>query len=729
MTTTADIAPTETTADAEYVIEPAAAVDEPEHDALKEPRTPAEAADKAERILAILVEAKGGSRRESQVAMAREVASSLFGKRPLLVEGPTGTGKSLAYLAGALATGMQTVVATHTKALQDQLILDLQALMGALEASTELWAGAVPTYALMKGRANYACLNKVSPPEGGPDAAPELDLDPGATFSPTTPIGQEVKKLNDWIKTTPTGDRTDVPFEVGNQAWGAVSTSADGCGGKSCKFYEECFAETARAKAAASTIIIANQALLAMSMQIPVLPDVEAIIVDEAHEFPAVVSSTFGAEVTIKKFESAIESGKALDAVSASTATAKRDAATAAVASVKRAIAIPKKFEYNRAAFRDAPARKALEKLRSAFFDLRELAQAFPIRSEKDTAKRDILKRRYGNLMRDIDILLLGQTDTQVAWAERGGYDQLVMKSAMFDVSGILEERLIREYKAVTFTSATLRLAGSFDHMRQELGLSGPNIPVQEMAVPSPFNLREQGRVWFPLGLPLPNDPTFPIELVNKAVIPAARMAGGRTQVLATSTASVATMAAELRRLVGDEFEIIEQVPGATFKVLAKRFLDNPQSILVGTRTFWTGVSFEGFSSICVVVEKAPFPSKGDPIVGAKSDAVDARGGSSFREVFLPPAIRLKEQGEGRAIRTRADLALIVHGDVRINPNDSRRKQYARDFNKAMEFTEVDERGAMAWLDHIRQLAEAELEAEAARAEGDDGPMALGAAA
>ena len=725
-TTTAVTAPAEIEPGAEYVIEPAATADDDARDPLKDPRSPEEAADKAERILDILVQAKGGTRREPQVAMAREVARSLMGKRPLLVEGPTGTGKSLAYLAGALATGMQTVVATHTKALQDQLILDLQQLMGALESHDELWAGAVPSFALMKGRANYACLNKTTPRDAD---APELDIEDTAPASPTGMIGREVKKLGEWVKTTPSGDRTDVPFEVGNLAWAAVSTTADACGGKTCQFYEDCFAEKARRQATEATIIIANQTLLAMSMQIPVLPEVQAIIVDEAHEFPAVVSSVFGAEVTIKKLESAIDSGRALDAVSVKTAAAKREQAMAALAALKRAVPIPKKFEYNRAAFTNEQARKALTSLRNAFFELRELTKAFPIKTEKDMSKRDILKRRYERIMKDFDILLLGQTDTQVAWAERGSFDQLVMKSAMFNVSGILEERLVREYKSVTFTSATLRLAGSFEHMRSELGLAGPHIPVQELAVPSPFHLAEQGRVWHPLGLPLPNDPTYAVELVRRAVIPAAQAAGGRTQVLATSTVSVGAMAAELRRLVGTEFEIIEQVPGATFKVLQQRFLANPKSILVGTRTFWTGVSFEGFSSICVIIEKAPFPSKGDPIVGAKSDAVDARGGSSFREVFLPPAIRLKEQGEGRAIRTRSDLALVVHCDPRLNPNDNRRKSYARDFNKASEFPEVDEAGALAWLSEIRVLAEAELEAEAAREAGDEGPMALGQAA
>ncbi|BDZ52535.1 hypothetical protein GCM10025867_47760 (plasmid) [Frondihabitans sucicola] len=472
----------------------------PERDPLKSPETPDEAADKAEYILAILVKAKNGRTRPSQVQMARAVAMSLFGQRPLLVEGPTGTGKSLAYLAGALAFGKQTVVATHTKALQDQLKLDLELLMGVLDSHLELWADEVlPTYAILKGRGAYACLDRLTPRDIEEQAP--LDFDDPSQASPSSAVGAEVQKLHDWAKTTDSGDRTDIPFRVSEAGWRAISVTADQCTSKRCRFFADCFAEKAKQKATTASIIIANQALLAMSMRLPILAAAEAIVVDEAHEFESVVASTFGTEVTIGRLENAVKRAGVLDAISAKTAASKRDKASLAIAALSRLVPVPKPFVNDRSILPTEAVVRGLKSVREAFLDLREFTKSYPIKNDTDQGKKEVLTRQFANIVSDIDILLMGTTDTQVAWVERNPRtNAAVMKSAMFEVSEIIRERLIKEHRSVVFTSATLTIAGKFDSPIRTLGFEGT--PYTTLAVESPFDFQKQGRLYHPMGIP-----------------------------------------------------------------------------------------------------------------------------------------------------------------------------------------------------------------------------------
>lgn len=728
MSVAAEEADPKTQAESEYTVTDTLVPEaQPERDALKKPATPDEAADKAEYILAILVAAKNGRTRPSQVQMARAVAMSLFGQRPLLVEGPTGTGKSLAYLAGALAFGKQTVIATHTKALQDQLRGDLEMLMGVLDSHLELWADDVlPTYAILKGRGAYACLDRIRPRDL--EDQPPLDFDDASQASPSSAVGAEVAKLHDWVSTSDTGDRTDIPFNVSEKGWRAVSVTADACTGKRCRFFNECFAEQAKQKAASATIVIANQALLAMSMRLPILgPNVEAIIVDEAHEFESVVSGTFGTEVTVRRLEDAVKRAGALDAISAKTAAGKRDTASIAIAALARSVPVPKEFVNDRSILSGEPVIRALKAARNAFMDLREFSKSYPIKNAADQGKKDVLGRLFANVVSDIDILLLGTTDTQVSWVERNRFDAAVMKSAMFEVSDIIRERLIKEHRSVVFTSATLTIAGKFDSPIRTLGFAGT--PFTTLAVESPFDFPKQGRLYHPMGIPLPGDNTGFYEAIAREVAEFAEAAGGRTMVLSTSWKGVRAISEELRRIVGRRLNVIEQQAGAGFKFLSDEFLENPASILVGTRTFWTGVSFEGYSCVITVVEKMPFPSPGDAIIGAKNDAAEERRpGSGFGEVSLPVALRQIEQGVGRAIRTERDRALVMVPDPRLNPNDDRKKGYARDFRRSIPaMPEVGKGEALEWVADIRRAAEASeaaeevVEAEGAQESDDQG--------
>lgn len=681
----------------------AAPATEGDGDALKTPTTPREAADKAERILDILVEAKGGTRRDPQVKMARDIAMSLFGDRPIMAEGPTGTGKSLAYLAAALACGKQTVVATHSKALQDQLMSDLQMLMGVLQDHPELW-DETPTFAVLKGRANYACLDKLAP-RAEDESGAMLDIED--TAPQISEMGAEIVRLQEWAQSTDTGDRSDVPFAVSNRAWGMISTTADKCVGKSCRLFEECHAEIAKQQARQSTIIIANQALLAMSMRLPIFPDtVKAIIVDEAHEFDTVVAASFGAEVDESKMERLIKACGPLDNIDKKRGPRLRDETLESVRALFLKVPVPKGYDKDRAILNEAGIRQAMKKVEDKFFALHEYAKAYPVKNEKDEGIRDTLLRRLKNMVQELKVLAVGSNEKQVAYTESGWRGGVSLKSAQFDVADTIRELLLKQYRAVCFTSATLRAGGNFREPVRTMGFEGT--PHSTVVVPSPFDYDTHGMVRYLDGMPLPNDPAFHATLAAK-VAPFIKFTGGRAMILTTSWTGVDKIADELQRHLPRSVKVLRQEKGAGFKTLATEFLENPNSVLVATRTFWTGVSFEGDALILEVLEKMPNPSPGDPIIGARGDAVQARGGSSFGEVSLPIALRTASQGVGRLHRTVNDYGLLLVADPRLNPRDSNRKGYARDFRASIPPFRVanDDAEALEFLRPVVERAQA----------------------
>lgn len=691
-------------------VEPAQAAEEEEdRNPLLEPETPEEAADKAEYILELLVAAKGGARRAGQVHMAREVAMSIFGQRPLLVEGPTGTGKGFAYLAGALACGQQTVVATHTKALQDQLASDMELIMSAMEGHDELW-DITPTFAVLKGRGAYACRSKFAPRDGD-DAAEALFGDDFGSDQkqPSSELGAEVQRLAKWAETTESGDRTDVPFQTSAKAWAMASTTADDCTGKACPLYSTCFAEVARAKANKATIIITNQTLLAMSMRLPILPDtVSAVIIDESQEFGNVTSDAFGAEVSFERLEGVVKRCSALDVIGKKQSEGLKESASRSIASLSKMVKVPKKFDSDRETMQKDSVKKALASLRSRFAELNTFALSFPMKNEKDKGIKDVTRRMLAKIIFDIDLLIEGTTDTQVTWVDRGFRDTAVMHSAKYEVSEIIYNRLIHEYRSVVFTSATLTVAGEFTAPAKEFGFTKG--PWTGVVVESPFDFAKQGRVWYPENMPLPNDPAF-YTRVAETTVEVARAAGGRTMTLCTSWKGVNEVAEIVRAELGDEFPVIVQEPGAGFNFLRDQFQADPRTILIATRTFWTGVSFEGDTCVATIIDKVPFPSPGDPKIAARSEAADKRGGSGFGEVSLPIACLTITQGAGRLIRTIDDHGVVIICDPRVNPSSRLKKGYAREIKRSLPpFTHVESKTDV--LGFLRQIDQEALAAE-----------------
>lgn len=675
--------------------------------------TPDEAADLAEAILDHMVVAKGGTRRDGQVQMARSVARALTEGKPHLVQGGTGIGKTLGYLAGALASGKQTCLTPHTKALQDQIAGDLDLMISAFSSPEGQEIIPTPSYGVIKGRSSYLCLAKVAPQ--APADMPLDGLDDDTTFTPSSTLGKEVKALHDWAGETATGVRTHLPFTVSSKAWRQVSTTAEDCTGKRCPQYEQCFVTQARRQAAESNIIVANQAYLATHMKVPhLLPDtVEAIIVDEAHEFPDVVAHTFGAEVTIKRLEGALD---ALSKVSkrgeSDNGGGKEDSRIKGTAKAIKVLddAVPTPKFSDRGILTKTDVLDALDGVLAGFTALRPLVLGMPDSTDQEKGAKDLLQRRLDNVLFDLKLILRGTTDTQVVWVEPRG-DQAVMCSAQFDVSDTIYERLLYEFRSVVFTSATLSIGGEFDLIAKANGFAKG--PWTGEIVQSPFDYPTQGRVWMPTGMPEPGNTPEKQTAYSAAVAEVAektvRAAGGRTLVLCTSWKSVNAVSEHLQSTLGNEFPIITQSPDTMPMTLAKQFADDPRAVLVGTTTFWTGVSVDGDTCSAVVIDKMPFPSPSIPIIAAQTEKADRERGSGagFKEVSLVKAILSVVQGGGRLIRTLSDRGVVVVCDPRVHESSSHRKFYGRQVLRSLppfRFTS-DEDEVLAFLREIDRTA------------------------
>lgn len=634
--------------------------------------SPEQAADKAEEILNVLVTAKGGVRREGQVAMARMVASHLVQQIPLLANGETGVGKSLAYLAGLLAAEMPGVVGTHTKALQDQLLEDLDGLFAQINFQPPI------QHAVLKGRASYVCLKKAK--GSGDDAEPDMldGMDGVDGGGPTSKLGQEIVMLHQWVEEqlegrekglpNSSGDRTDVPFEISAKAWAQVSTSAEDCLGKGCPLLDICFAEEAKVKAADADVVIANHAILAIAMQLPnskILPEgIQAILVDEAHEFPDVISGAFGAEITVDRLNKTVKSAAAMADKGTKSVEDAQESTTNSVTALFAAIkTTPGKADRE---FLTGNVKKAMEACREKFQNLYNMSAMMPAGDEAQKAEKDRLRRKLGNVVADLDLVLKGNTDSQVIWADQQKFtNKTIVHASQFEVANTIYEKLIYPYRSVLFTSATLTVAGDFSHIAETAGFTKG--PWNTISVPSPFDYANKGITLLPAGAPDIKDPRYSAFVADQTAALAEAL-GGRTMVLCPSWKAVNETVEHLRQKYPRKFNLIVHEPGSSFRLLVDRFKREENSILVGTMTFWTGVSVEGDDLCGIVIHTMPFTSPGDPVHAAKSDAADRLHGKmqGFVRVSMPSMLRKMTQGSGRLIRTIFDRGVLVVCDPRV---------------------------------------------------------------
>lgn len=620
--------------------------------------------DRVRSALSAAVFAIDGSPRAGQIEMAEAVANALSDRHHLIVQAGTGTGKSLAYLVPALVHGKRVLVATATLALQRQLVeRDLPRVKDALEAELKREI----TFAVYKGVGNYLCLQKMNSEESNSDNEILIDI---------STLERDARKLREWaIKPGVSGDRDDAP-EVDRRVWLANSTSGRECvGADECRFGSECFAVRAKAKAQSADIVVTNHTLLAIEIvdSHPILPERDAIVLDEAHEFLDRTTQAVTEELTSGRVSRAANMlrkhmpGKLADAFTkaadqfADALTEFGDEYRIRSEEERRLTELPNQL--------NAPIRK-----------VKEAAEAVvaAINADSEIVDPDSLAERARvkgavNEVKTTTQKMLRIGEGYVLWYEP---NFATLYLAPLDVSPVLRENLFTKTPVIA-TSATLSVGKSFDAIAKNLGIYGAEEEVDEdwtidptnvqmLDVGSPFDFANQGMLYLPRHIPEPGrDGPSKEALVELGELIDA--AGGRTLALFSSWRGVEMADEHLRRVLAElPIAIITQRRGDSVGSLVERFAADPTSILLGTMSLWQGVDVPGPACTLVAIDRIPFPRPDDPVISARANQADSAGGSGFMQVSLPRAALLLAQGTGRLIRSTEDRGVVAILDSRI---------------------------------------------------------------
>ncbi|EUA58120.1 DEAD/DEAH box helicase family protein [Mycobacterium intracellulare 1956] len=624
-------------------------------------------------LLATAVAALGGSERSGQQEMADAVARAFATDEHLVVQAGTGTGKSLAYLVPAIVHALDddspVVVSTATIALQRQLVdRDLPRLIDALADALPRR----PQFALLKGRRNYLCLNKIH--NGGAADGDDVDGRPQEElFNPmaVSALGRDVQRLTEWASTTESGDRDDLKPGVPDRSWSQVSVSARECLGVArCPFGTECFSERARGLAGRADVVVTNHALLAIDAvaESAVLPEHALLVVDEAHELVDRVTSVATAELTsaalgvasrrISRLVSP-ELVQRLDATTANFAAAIHDGTPGRIDRLDEDLAT------YLTALRDVAtaARSAIDTTNDAKAAAARAEAVAALSEISETASRVLAS--FGPAIPD---------RTDVVWLEHEenrGAPRPVLRVAPLSVAGLLRQRVFSR-STVVLTSATLTIGGSFDAMAAAWGLTAPtsddgggggDARWRGLDVGSPFQHAKAGILYVAAHLPPPGrDGVGSAEQLTE-IAELITAADGRTLGLFSSMRAARAAAEAMRERLSTP--VLCQGDDST-SALVEQFSADPQTSLFGTLSLWQGVDVPGPSLSLVLIDRIPFPRPDDPLLGARQRAVAARGGNGFMAVAASHAALLLAQGSGRLLRRVTDRGVVAVLDSRM---------------------------------------------------------------
>ena len=625
--------------------------------------------------------------REGQRRMAVAVAGAIEDGGTLLAEAGTGTGKTLAYLIPAILSRQRALVSTGTKNLQEQVFFkDIPSLRQAI--------GVGFTATLMKGRSNYLCLHRWEQyrdaVEGNTGTSGRL-IDVGDhVFLPV---------IDQWVSGTRTGDRAelrDLPEDL--PLWKEISADADTCLGTDCPRYGDCFLTLMRQRAAESDVVIVNHHLLCADAAVrqsaygEVIPSCPTLVVDEAHQLEDVATQYFGISFSNFRVDDFIRDAERLltraslpieqieDAARALARITERTAAFFAVLSVAgmRVSSVSEaRARYTGEQMADcaeegltlASALEELERalaVRDSGFGVRDSAcgirdsesegsgSVFDGGTEEATAS---IARRARDLRQDLRFLLRGDDESFVYYLEHRGLGTFLRASPV-DVSRIVRDALFDRFRTVVLTSATLAVEGSFDYIKGRLGIAS----AEELHVPSEFNYAQQALLYLPRRMPPPKSASF-AEAVARETVALLTRSRGRAFVLFTSYRILRTVQPLVEMAL--PYPILVQGT-APRSALIEEFRSTKNAVLLATSSFWQGVDVVGDSLSCVVIDKLPFASPGDPVTSARIDAINARGGDAFAEYQVPLAILSLQQGLGRLIRHRSDRGVLAVLDPRL---------------------------------------------------------------
>jgi ATP-dependent DNA helicase DinG len=573
----------------------------------------------------------GGERRVPQDEMAAAVCSAIDTKRHLLAQAGTGTGKSWAYLVPAILSGRRTVVATATKALQDQLAgKDLPFLTEHLDHPF--------TFAVLKGRSNYVCQQRIAEISG----AGQMSLDGLAERA--SPM--ELTALKTWSAITESGDRAELPAEPSGLAWAAVSVSAQECpGARRCPKGDSCFAEAARRKAAEADVVVVNLHLLGLDLATngAVLPEHDLVVVDEAHQLEDIVSDTCGFELSAGRFHNLARSVRAILDDPASVDDVETSATMLSAVLSDHVGRRLKGALHPDLADTLALTRSRLDRVAAAL-------RAVPDDAGDDVATRKARAVQLTTALQD-DVSAAGDVPlSSVAWVE-GPEHRPSLRVAPIDVAELLKVGLW-DRRTTVLTSATLP-AG----MADRIGMVDDQH--DQIDVGSPFDYEANGLLYCAAHLPDPRQPAFDLAVHDEleALITAA---GGRTLALFTSYRAMDAAIAALRPRLSTPILDQRDLPKPA---LVEAFTSDESASLFATMGFWQGIDVPGRTLSLVTIDRLPFPRPDEPLLQARRERAKA---DAFRVIDLPRASMMLAQGVGRLIRTATDQGVVAVFDPRL---------------------------------------------------------------
>jgi len=589
--------------------------------------------------------------RQGQLELAETIERCLEAGRDLVAEAATGTGKTLAYLVPVLLRGERTIISTGTLNLQDQLFRrDLPLTLKALGVERKV--------ALLKGRANYLCLQRldrhVSEPELFEDVMAELRL------------------VQSWARHTNSGEISEIDeIPAASRVWPLVTSTQDNCLGSDCPFLSDCHLVHARRQAQEADIVVVNHHLLFADMALKqtgfgeVLPGAETVVIDEAHQVPETAMRFFSLGLSAWQVRELARDTLAASAGAAGSLkllqTPVAELRTALEQAVSACVELPRRGEYSALS-------GCLGEFRTLARSLNALGRALDPLAERTRDLANCCERAV-SLHDGLHAFLEGK-DGYVRWfSSRNGRFQLNLTP--LDVAAPLTELRERVPANWVMTSATLAVNGRFEHFTRRLGLDS----AEELVIESPFDYPEQTRLWIPESLPEPRDPEHTGQLLEQ-VLPLLRAAGGRSFLLFTAHRTLQRAAHWLR--AHSDFNLLIQ-EDAPRHVLLERFRTTPNSLLLGAASFWEGVDVPGRALSVVVIDKLPFAAPDDPVLEATLKAVREAGENPFTTVQLPQAVLALKQGAGRLIRQWDDFGVLVLGDPRIT-----QKPYGRLFLRSL---------------------------------------------
>jgi ATP-dependent DNA helicase DinG len=602
----------------------------------------------------------GFATRDEQIAMAEHVWQALRSQGRLIVEAGTGTGKTFAYLVPALLSGRRVIISTGTRNLQDQLFhRDLPTVTAAI--------GRPSRVALLKGRANYLCVHRL-----------ELAEQQAVSRGLRREVAVALSKVRAWSRATKEGDISELAqLSDADPVWPWVTSTRDNCLGPDCDAFDRCHVVNARRNAQSADIVVVNHHLLMADLVLKeegfgdLLPGADAIVIDEAHQLPEVAANFLGFTVSSRQLQALardlatelLTSGPQQSVSASFSQTIDRQ-----LIDVQDALGARRE----RCEFKEWPS-LVIESLGSLKTSLDDLAQALT-EAAKDSTGLTNIRRRCVELSNRLSSML--EEDTKAAvpsvrWAQVSAQGGVSFHLVPLDVAEQLGKLVGAHAAAWVCTSATLAIGDSFDHFTQRIGMRD----ARTARFGSPFDYESQTLMYLPKGLEPPSSPRHTASVIDAAV-PVLRASGGRAFLLFTSHRALRDAANLLLAKLGPSLPFPVLVQGdAPREVLLTKFRERGNAVLLGTSSFWEGVDVKGAALSVVIIDKLPFAAPDDPVLKARLDAIERRGGNPFFEEQIPQAVIALKQGVGRLMRDPNDFGVIMLCDQRL-----RTKGYGRIF-------------------------------------------------